>query len=1377
MPPPEYGHQPPSHLHKHPPPPPGASTPLFPTPVPVAGQTRIPMSHSPPIGGSSYTPGPPPSTPRRPQSQLATPQPPHAHSSPSTHPSPAMASLQNPALGNSPWGPGVSGPGIVDARESQLRDRNPPALTSERDRERAADRDREMSLSLRDRERELDYQRDRARGKPPPAGPGVPPPLAGPGTGAPPPVGPGVPPMLGPGIPEDPHKISSSSAPGSSGPSRAHSRSQLAKDELMDHSREMDRGLRMPERDMPPTGPARTHDYPPPREQLSYPRDADIHGTPSSRRDREEYIGPGGPSGSSRLPPPPGSYRTSGEFGREPPPPQDYRREHPDYRRPVDYPREPPHPQRDYRREPPPGDYRREPPLPAEYRRDGLPTDYRRDGPPAEYRDYRREPPPPVDYRREPPSADYRRDPPPPDYRGAPDYRDSRRDLPPPPGPGHSPEAYRREVPEYRRDRDPQDHPSSRRNSNEHRHLRRGDPGAGPGIPPGERQPRRSPHQTRDMDRDPYTRRHEDYRREPPPGPPPHDYRGGPPPPHPPEGYRSDYRGPPGDYRPPPPPPDYPPRRDHAPPPQDYRRDEYPRQPSHSHPSSAPPPPIHPGQDIRPPPGPPGDYRGPPGPDYRRDVPPGPPPPQDYRRDAPPPGDYRGPPGSLPPQNDYPRQGPPPPHSQDYRGREPGEIPPGPGGRDYPRRERDREHLRDSGDYSRGPPGAEYPPRRRDDSGEYLGRPPPPGSIPPGPGVPGRTVTPNSDPYAVKHPSERERERDKDRERWEREQRERVHYPPGSQPPSGPPPPGNAPPSHHSHSHSHPKSHSHPHHHHGHHHHVIHSHPHQGPSSSGPPPPGGGSGSQGGPPSGQGGAPPPPSQRQLQSQFPTRFVSHTTHPGSRMGSPVPGGPPGSGGVIGPGGSSSSRKDMSGNISTGKDKKIMSSRGGPSGGPVPGSGSGRRERDEREKDRDREREREMFPPQPPHQPVPHRGEQGRVLGHGYPPLPHGAHPHGPHGQPYDDYMVVDGMDPQQQQQQQQAQLEQQQMQMQGQHPHHPHPHAHGHPHGHPMQMLPQPPPVLPHHTHPLAPQVGYYPGSQEGAPGVEDLWPMQEQPDREVKARFKINLGTFVYPNTPFPYHFDVGEWIGVNGALAKDGEKKEDAAVKDKDEAKEKEKENGKEGEQTTSQKEEADDMLDVETQATIVIPNGYIPREKPRKPAIWGGGVIDSPARPKKRRIYTDDSDLFLCALHSGWLTWTASARARDRGQDLRIEVRIIRCAGAGAGSVYAVGAGAFAGKYAPAVNGVVSTNGAYRQNGNGKVPVVRKEEIIGRFIGGWGEKCFVHDTNADTGDEEENSEENDGRGLVSAGWGSGHDGSAIEVLNVEFVNVSLLDNLHCYC
>lgn len=875
-----------------------------------------------------------------------------------------------------------------------------------------------------------------------------------------------------------------------------------------------------------------------------------------------------------------------------------------------------------------------------------------------------------------------------------------------------------------------------------------------------------------------------------------------------------------------------------------------------------------------PPPGPPSEYR--------RDVPPGPA--QDYRRDVPPSVDYRVPPG---PPGDYPpRQGPP---LTDYRAREPAEVAIGPDGRDYSsRREREREpHLRDSGDFSRVLPG-DYPPVTKRREEEYVGRVgTQPSSIPPGPGVPGRTVTPTSEVYVVKHPSELERERE--RERWERDQRERErerergHYnTTQSGGGSGPPPPS-ASGSHHSRSHSlsRPYSH-HPQHHHHRHHHIIHSHPHGNNSHPGGPPPPPPplpptSNNVGGPstsvPASQGGssAPQPlpnqalasqPSQRQLQSQFSTRFVS--THPGSRMGSPVlPGAPLGPSGIVGPGGSGSGsvRKDVGGNgsgggnsTSTGKDIKKISSRSGPPPPPPPppptgGSGplvsgsAGRRERDEREI---KGEIHHTYPPPLPGQLMSHRGEQGRALGHGYTPVDgvSGAHggPPPPHGPPYGDDSYVDDVEKEHREREQHMQIQNQHL------PLHPHTHMnHHHPHTQSMHLpsttAQQYPHPHPHSYHQSSmPQTVYHIGPR--TPGVEELWgPSQEQPDREVKSKFKISLGTFVFPNTPFPYHFDVGNWVGVNrvNGVAKDagktrvvreievdkevneerkeGEKikegepaemtgVEDETMKEKEKemevsnAKEKDKDNGKmkDGEigqvqvieQTISQKEEADDILDIETRATILIPNGYIPREKPLKPALWGGGVIGrpsspqrcpgelsssqddrsgSPRRPRKRRIYTDDSDLFLCALHSGWLTWSGSARARDKGQDLCVEVRIIRCAGAGAGSVYAVGASAHAGRYAPAVKSVITATDetSSRKGGNRKSPVVRKEELVGRFIGGWGEKCFMKGLDVEIEDEEiENDEDNDGRGLVSAGWGSGHDGSAIEVLKAEFVDVS---------
>jgi hypothetical protein len=43
----------------------------------------------------------------------------------------------------------------------------------------------------------------------------------------------------------------------------------------------------------------------------------------------------------------------------------------------------------------------------------------------------------------------------------------------------------------------------------------------------------------------------------------------------------------------------------------------------------------------------------------------------------------------------------------------------------------------------------------------------------------------------------------------------------------------------------------------------------------------------------------------------------------------------------------------------------------------------------------------------------------------------------------------------------------------------------------------------------------------------------------------------------------------------------------------------------TVTVKEDAN-MLDVETRATVIIPNGFIPLDKPLCPKIWGGELID---------------------------------------------------------------------------------------------------------------------------------------------------------------------------
>ncbi|KZT23766.1 hypothetical protein NEOLEDRAFT_1068783, partial [Neolentinus lepideus HHB14362 ss-1] len=62
-------------------------------------------------------------------------------------------------------------------------------------------------------------------------------------------------------------------------------------------------------------------------------------------------------------------------------------------------------------------------------------------------------------------------------------------------------------------------------------------------------------------------------------------------------------------------------------------------------------------------------------------------------------------------------------------------------------------------------------------------------------------------------------------------------------------------------------------------------------------------------------------------------------------------------------------------------------------------------------------------------------------------------------------------------------------------------------------------------------------------------------------------------------------------------------------------------------------------------------------KRRIWGGGISEEHAGTLglTARIYTDDSDLFLCALHAGFITWSGARRARREGRDMKIVVRIL--------------------------------------------------------------------------------------------------------------------------
>ncbi|KAI0701510.1 hypothetical protein BC835DRAFT_1264767 [Cytidiella melzeri] len=201
----------------------------------------------------------------------------------------------------------------------------------------------------------------------------------------------------------------------------------------------------------------------------------------------------------------------------------------------------------------------------------------------------------------------------------------------------------------------------------------------------------------------------------------------------------------------------------------------------------------------------------------------------------------------------------------------------------------------------------------------------------------------------------------------------------------------------------------------------------------------------------------------------------------------------------------------------------------------------------------------------------------------------------------------------------------------------------------------------------------------------------------------LELGTFVYPHTPFPFldfPYPTSEPTSTPNSPT---------ALSDKEVR---------------------------EIKATILIPSGFLPTKRPQHPRIWGGASIPSfiplfatphllnhiqsgmsyqfrkphPAEIQGfRRVYTDDSDLFLCALHAGLVKWSTARAARKEGKDLKLEVRLTREA---------------------------------------------------RYVGGFGSH-FVGGTQ----DEEDFTGEDDGRTLLSAGWGNSHDGSGVEILNAEFV------------
>lgn len=212
-------------------------------------------------------------------------------------------------------------------------------------------------------------------------------------------------------------------------------------------------------------------------------------------------------------------------------------------------------------------------------------------------------------------------------------------------------------------------------------------------------------------------------------------------------------------------------------------------------------------------------------------------------------------------------------------------------------------------------------------------------------------------------------------------------------------------------------------------------------------------------------------------------------------------------------------------------------------------------------------------------------------------------------------------------------------------------------------------------------------------------------------------------------------------------------------------------------------------------------------------------PMHAPRRRVYTDDSNVLACAVHAGLLTWSAVSRAKQEGKDIKVVLGVVPTVSSYGGSIGndanhsdpPVVAGTRTANGTPS-NGVTpavsASNGitpstsqssashppssSHGSGSNGTSGVAGATALDGmgytggvwasRFVGGWGEAFYGHPSSGygatSVGDAAsadarqrsfEEEAEDDGRGVVSAGWGWGHDGSAIEVVHVEVVEVGV--------
>ncbi|KAH8116370.1 hypothetical protein DFH11DRAFT_1580179 [Phellopilus nigrolimitatus] len=302
-----------------------------------------------------------------------------------------------------------------------------------------------------------------------------------------------------------------------------------------------------------------------------------------------------------------------------------------------------------------------------------------------------------------------------------------------------------------------------------------------------------------------------------------------------------------------------------------------------------------------------------------------------------------------------------------------------------------------------------------------------------------------------------------------------------------------------------------------------------------------------------------------------------------------------------------------------------------------------------------------------------------------------------------------------------------------HPHHPH----SNPYRHMSSSLPPPP-----QPYPPSMQMHYALHNEAPPPPIPmafpPLPPQSPAPQKAAPAEAALHIGTFVFPRTPFPYFFSSRREAEARRAPASEDSGGQDQASK---------KAGAREPDALEGERE---------MHATILVPSAHLPSTLPLegRPRIWGGALTStSPAVappssdpyavyrhqiPQRgaRRVYTDDSEVALCAFHAGRVSWAGMMRARAAGLDLQVRLALHRDVGR-----YVGGPNAFA-------------DGSALES---------EEEPDAGLRSLMREAPEPPEGTVDFDDASWLQQE-------SASWESGHDGSGIEVLAAEWMPVRKL-------